>query len=42
MHQTVASLAILGLLVLAPGYLDCASTGNISMLKMIKHKSEVA
>jgi len=28
MHQTVAQLAILGLLVLAPGYLDCASTGN--------------
>jgi len=30
MHQTVATLAILGLFVLAPGYLDCASTGNIS------------
>ena len=37
MHQTVAQLAILGLFVLAPGYLDCASTGNKSMLKIIKH-----
>ena len=38
MHQTVAQLAILGLLVLAPGYLDCASTGNKSMLKIIRNE----
>jgi len=35
MHQTVASLAILGLFVLAPGYLDCASTGNINPSKPV-------